>query len=234
MSIEHIIDYYDGVATAARNPLAVEAAAYAHGLRVRVPEEVQRWHASARYCAGCSQRIAANVRHVVVGAEVFHPSCSERHRAKHQQQEQPRAPRVIGCISGRAAPLGQWGTIRTRDGESFESIAPGAFDLTRGVQLQVGHNNSPIPGSMLLSTARDWSGLWLTFDFLVRDSSYGRDVLRRMASGECHGCSIGFRDQVRRWDSRARGDVIASARLVEVSLCFDRQPAWYGTHARAY
>jgi HK97 family phage prohead protease len=198
-----------------------------------MPTELAKRFLSNRVCAGCSQRIAESVEHVVRNGFVFHPSCGRKYteRAAVSPTGDTRKGGSIGTISGRAAPLGRWTLIRHRDGFDFhEQFALGAFDrhLDRGdVALQVDHNGVAIPGELRLVHG----GHALDFTFDVHDTPLGREVLRWMRAGECRGCSVRYDHADIRFDPFMRGEVIVSARLIEISLMRARRPAWWGTHA---
>jgi HK97 family phage prohead protease len=209
-------------------------AAYTHVddrrlMLARAPERVLQALA-VPVCAGCAQPIAATVRRVVIGASVFHPTCGERHRAAHPTP--PTTSALLGVVTGRALPYESWCSIYYPDGQfhSYELYRRGAFDsaVSRRVDLRIEHRPVAVQGRMLLQPSPDG----LDFVFFVQDTPLGRTVRARMQRGENRGCSVGYNRPRRQWDAQRGGEIIECADLIEISLCFDKSPSWYGTFVR--
>jgi Caudovirus prohead serine protease len=206
-----------------------------------VPRAVLDWREHHATCAGCRQRIAPNVDLCVRGIQTFHRSCAQRHDAQH------RSTRVasLAVAAPIAAPLailhGSAGRlfdpagcmIPLEDGGAqHETFQPGSLDdsIARGGQfLSVEHAPVGLRGRFLLLRE---DACELKFRFELHEGARERGVLAQIRAGAARGCSVKFAADptaIRYRGSRGTTLAYGRAHLVEVSICVQVGPAWYGT-----
>jgi HK97 family phage prohead protease len=117
--------------------------------------------------------------------------------------------------------------LRNRANAESEQFAPGAFSrsIAAGGQVVKLDLRAEIPGRLTLFEGPD-----LRFRFHVSDTPIGRRVFGLAQRGELHGVSIGFERMPER-ERYGYGGVrlVDEGRLLEISLCEQGRPAWYGT-----
>jgi hypothetical protein len=100
---------------------------------VRIPDAVQRWYDTARYCAGCQQAIAKSVRHVVIGIQTFHPSCSKRRAQESTVTTKPA--QVLCTLDGIAVPHDEPCVIVDDNGATeHEEFRSGCYDRDKSTE----------------------------------------------------------------------------------------------------
>ena len=112
---------------------------------------------------------------------------------------------------------------------SYEKLNSGVFgeSLQRGGQRLRLNHGAPIPGRFLRlgDDARA-----LRFEFEVRASSLGHQVMGEVQSGAISKCSLGFNTLASRYEGQVR--VISAADLQEISVLKGTQAAYWDTFVR--
>ena len=187
-------------------------------------------------CAHCRQTIAQAVPLALRGTSTFHPTCAAAWD-RQQLASSTRAatvPTIIGRLEGVAVLIGEPCECSTEGGVLREQFQRGAFSrwLRAGVDvhLRIDHRVTLRGRYTQLEEACDE----LRFAFDLEDGPAERAALAAVTSGQCRGCSVGFRPVMHRWSWNA-GNVLlrTDARLTEISLCVSGGPAWCGTRVSA-
>jgi len=190
-----------------------------------IPDVVREWRQHHCVCAMCQLRIHPDVPLQSRGGKAFHPSCARKHDAQEAQTRTTvTAPQTIGKLAGIALPSfsEQCYIVKAQASERFAATAFDASIARGGQVLQLDHGVT-IPGRL-----RVHSDNALRFAFDIYDSPIGRQVLGHAQRHELHGVSIAFRPTRERSGAYSENEIL-EATLVEISLCRDAQPSWFGT-----
>jgi hypothetical protein len=181
------------------------------------------------HCAGGGQRIASVVTPTIRGISTYQPDCATRSMARVIVAA-PVAPATIAILQGSAGRLfdpAGCGIFRPDDQcTQLERFATGSLDdsIARGGQyLCVDHSAVRLQGRFL--TLQE-DGQELRFRFAISDGARERARLKQIPAAR--GCSVKFKPTHTRSGDRAMA-VYHRAELVEVSICLEGRPAWYGS-----
>lgn len=145
-------------------------------------------------------------------------------------------PKVIGILTGRAAPFGEWDAIARRDQDPLhELFRPYCFEQStkRGGQiLELNHDGVSIPCRMVFGD--QFEGL--DFYASIFDSVRGRFLAGLFKGCEVTGVSVRFNpvrmNRDKRRDRLGENRVVEEADLVAIGICWGaKRPALHGTYA---
>jgi phage head maturation protease len=204
------------------------------GARGFLPESIMakvRAFREQAECAECGHRIGTHLDMAIRGKQTYHPSCAERYDARHITTTTTRtsSSRSIGFIHGTCAHFGRAYPFQGIP----EAVQPWSFSraIARGgIALRMDHDElRTIPCDLTFCEGQHE----LRFYATIHDTPIGRKALHRVERGDCRGTSLGFHPPTSKHnDSRIGALVYDDLNVVELSLCFDKHPAWAGTSVR--